>query len=484
MTTTYPMPEAHTQSDVKPLWAGVIHWAALLVVLSGTFMVTLDFFIVNVAIPSLQQSLHANSGAIQLVVAGYGLALAAGLITAGRLGDLYGRRRMFALGLALFTLTSAACGLAPNPGVLVTARVLQGAAAALLSPQVLAIVGIIYTGEDRARAFTVYGLALGIAAVSGQLIGGLLIQANVVGLGWRSCFLINIPVGVIALSLVPRVLRESRSDGARQLDLVGAFMVTLGMVAIVFPLIVGRELGWPAWTWLCLAASAPLLLGFIVYQRRRILRGRSPLLDLSLFGEQVFTAGLLTTLVFFAGMASFFLVLSLYLQEGHGLSPLAAGLTFSVLGVGYLVASLYAQRLTRWLGHLSLAIGVLGMAAGLALMLLMVADIGGGGSIAWLTPALLLDGAGMGLVLAPLSSIVLAGLPPRHAGAAAGVLATMQQVANALGVALIGIIFYGALGATNPVSAYPHAFDASLIYLIALEVGVAALILFLPRQRA
>lgn len=484
MTSTYPIPEAPTSVRPASLWASLRHWAALLVILSGTFMVTLDFFIVNIAIPSLQQELHADSGAIQLVVAGYGLALAVGLITGGRLGDLYGRRRMFALGLALFTLTSATCGVAPNPEVLVLARVLQGAAAALLSPQVLAIVGIVYTGEDRARAFTAYGLALGIAAVGGQLIGGLLIQSDIAGLGWRSCFLINIPVGVAALCLTPRLLPESRGQGSRQIDLIGAALVTLGLAAIVLPLILGRELGWPGWSWICLAASVPLLLTFIRYQRWLATHRRTPLLDLSLFRERSFTVGLLTTLVFFGGMASFFLVLALYLQTGRGLTALAAGTTFSVLGLGYLVSSLYAARLTQRFGRNTLSIGALVMALGLALMLLTVAELGSGGSMLWLIPSLLLDGLGMGLVLAPLSSLVLAGLPAQHAGAAAGVLATMQQVANALGVAIIGIVFYGALSGASRADAYPQAFAASLAYLVALGVGVAVLIRFLPRQHA
>ncbi len=482
MSSIYQIPDVHTDSKPGQLPARLAHWAALIVILSGTFMVTLDFFIVNVAIPSLQRGLRANSSEVQLVVAGYGLTLAAGLITAGRLGDLYGRRRMFALGLALFTLTSAVCGLAPNPSILVVARLLQGGAAALLAPQVLAMVGIVYTGEDRARAFTVYGLALGIAAVGGQLIGGLLIQADVAGLGWRSCFLMNIPIGVVALYLTPRLLPESRADGSRGLDLGGAALIMLGMVAVILPLIVGRELGWPGWTWLCLAAAAPLLLVFTLYQRHLTLCGGSPLLNLALFGERVFTVGLLTVLVFFAGMASFFLVLALYLQAGRGLSALAAGTTFSALGCGYLVASLYAQRLTRRFGRKALTIGALVMALGLALLFLTVAEVGAISSTALLIPALLLDGAGMGMVLAPLSSLVLAGLPVQHAGAAAGVLATMQQVANALGVAVIGVIFYSTLS-SGGAAAFPRAFDASLIYLVVLAVGVAVLIRLLPRQR-
>lgn len=486
MTSTNLLSNPATGAVSRPSRPDLRRWVALPIILSGTFMVTLDFFIVNVALPSLQEQLHAGTAAIQFIVAGYGLALAAGLITAGRLGDLYGRRRLFAIGLALFILSSLACGFAPTPAVLVLARLAQGIAAALLSPQVLAIVGIVYTGEDRARAFTVYGLALGVAAVGGQLIGGLLIQANIAGLGWRTCFLINVPVGVAALLLTPRYIPASRLENRErrgQLDLLGAALVTLGLLAIVLPLIEGRVLGWPLWIWLCLASSAPLLLAFVAYQRWRSARGRAPLLDLTLFAERAFSTGLVTTLAFFGGMASFFLVLALYLQLGRGLSALASGATFSVLGLGYLLSSLYAPRLVRRFGRRSLTIGALIMALGLAVLYVTVTDIGVSGPLALLAPGLLLDGLGMGLVLAPLSSVVLAGLAPQHAGAAAGVLATMQQVANALGVAIIGIIFYGTLAHTSRLTAYSHAFGASLIYLIALTLAVVALLQLLPRNQ-
>jgi len=468
------------------------HWAALPVILAGVFMVTLDFFIVNVAIPSMQRGLRASAASIQLVIAGYGLAIAAGLITGGRLGDLYGQRRLFALGLALFTLTSAACGLAPTPEVLVLARVAQGLAAALLSPQALALLGSVYSGEERARAFTAYGLALGLAAIGGQLIGGVLIQANVAGLGWRACFLVNVPLGAAALLLTPRLIpaaraegrgQAARAEGRGQLDLTGAVLVTLGLVAVVLPLIEGREQGWPLWTWLCLAAAAPLLLAFGGYQRRLGVRGGQPLIDSALCGERAFTVGLLITVVFFAGMASFFLVLTLYLQQGRGLDALASGEIFTVLAVGYCATSLGAGQLTRRLGRQALAVGALGMAAGLVLLRVTVAHVGVGSPITLLAPALLLDGAGMGLVIAPLTATVLAGLAPRHAGAAAGVLATMQQVGGALGVAVIGLIFYGALGHAAPRDAYPRAFDAGLLYLIALAVAVAVLVQLLPRDR-
>jgi len=467
--------------------AGVRHWLALPIILAGVFMVTLDFFIVNVAIPSMQRGLHANAAAIQFVIAGYGLAVAAGLITGGRLGDLYGQRRLFALGLALFTLTSAACGLAPTPALLVLARVAQGLAAALLLPQALTLLGSVYTGADRARDFTAYGVALGLAAIGGQLMGGVLIQADVAGLDWRACFLVNVPIGA-ALLLMPRLIPASRAEGRGRLDLAGTVLVTLGLVAVVLPLIEGREQGWPLWTWLCLAAAAPLLLAFGRYQRWLGVRGGQPLIDPALCGERAFTVGLLITVVFFAGMASFFLVLALYLQQGRGLDPLASGEIFTVLAVGYCATSLGAGRFTQRLGRQALAVGALAIAAGLALLVVTVAHIGLGGPAALLAPALLLDGAGMGLVIAPLTATVLAGLAPRHAGAAAGVLSTMQQVGGALGVALIGLIFYGALGHVAlghvaPRHAYPRAFDAGLLYLIVLALVVAVLIQLLPRDR-
>src|SRR6185503_3118627 len=273
-------------------------WAALPVVLAGTFMVVLDFFIVNVAMPAMQADLHAGTGALEWVVAGYGLTFATLLITAGRLGDQFGRRRMFSTGLALFTLASAACGLAWSPTALVAARVVQGVAAALLSPQVLSIIGVAYTGPDRVRALSIYGIVLGLAAVGGQLVGGVLVQADVAGLGWRSCFLINVPVGLAALALAPRLVPESHAGRASRIDVAGTVLVTAGLTAVILPLVEGRRHGWPLWTWLALGAAPVLLGAFAVHQRRLGRRGGAPLLDPALFRKRAFSAGLLTQLVF------------------------------------------------------------------------------------------------------------------------------------------------------------------------------------------
>src|SRR6266568_5094526 len=234
-------------------------WVALAVLMAGTFMIVLDFFIVNVALPSMQLDLQASSSAIEWVVAGYGLTFATCLITAGRIGDQIGRRRTFSIGLGLFTLTSVACGLAPNPPLLIAARLLQGLAAALISPNVLAIIGVTYQGPDRVRAMPVYGMVMGFAAAGAQLIGGALVQADIAGLGWRTVFLINLPVGLAGVLLTPGQLPESRTAGSR-VDLIGTALITAGLAAVLLPLVEGRQQGFPAWTWISLGL-APVVLG-------------------------------------------------------------------------------------------------------------------------------------------------------------------------------------------------------------------------------
>lgn len=449
-------------------------WLALPVILAGAFMITLDFFIVNVAVPSMQGDLHATSTSIEWVVAGYGLAFAAGLILGGRLGDLYGRRRLFMIGLELFTAASLICGIAPTAGLLIAARVLQGAAAALMFPQVLAILGLAYTGEDRAKAFTAYALSLGFGGIGGQLIGGALIHADIAGSGWRACFLINIPVGVGALLVARRYVPESQAGGTARLDLVGAGLISAALVALVLPLVEGRQHGWPTWTWISLGVAAVLLAEFVWWERRT----SNPLVDMTLFRERAFRAGMLTTLTFFAGLASFFLVLALYLQLGRGMGPLESGEIFSLLGIGFLATSMASQGLTARYGRQVLAAGALVVALGLVLF-----RISADGSTLALLPAFVVDGAGIGLVMAPLTATVLSGLTPKHAGSAAGVLSSVQQVGNALGVAIIGIVFYDAAGSARSGKAIVHAFEVSIPYLVGLALAVALLVQLLPRRR-
>ncbi|WP_371785114.1 MFS transporter [Streptosporangium subroseum] len=459
--------------------APVMTAGGLIVLLAGIFITTLDFFIVNVAIPALQHDLHASPSAIQLIVAGFGIALAAGLVTGGRLGDLYGRRRLFATGLVVFTLASAACGVAPGAAFLVGARVVQGIGAALLMPQVLAIMNTAYTGERRAKAFSAYGMALGLGGVFGQLIGGVLIKLDIAGLGWRGIFLINVPIGAVALALVRRSIPESRATGAR-LDLLGTALVSLGLVAIVLPLIQGPQQGWPEWTWLCLAASAPLLAAFVLYQHRLTVRGGSPLIDLSLFRRRAFSAGVAIGLLYSMTTASFFLILALYLQDGRGLSALESGLVFLPLGIGYFASSAASGRVAARLGRQVVTVGILVAATGYA-VLAAVSVLGTPHTIAWVIPGLFIAGAGLGFVMAPLPAIVLAGTAPQHAASASGVLNTSQQAGNAIGVAVIGAVFYSALGDQPVPGLYPHAFALGLSLLVGLCAVVAATVQFLPR---
>ncbi|MEU0564623.1 MFS transporter [Nonomuraea sp. NPDC005983] len=442
-------------------------WWALPVVLVAVFMTTLDFFIVHVAIPSIRADLPAGGAAVQLTIAGYGLAYAAGLIVSGRLGDLYGPRRVFASGLALFTVASAACGVAPSVEALVPARVAQGVAAALLAPQVLTLLGVLYQGEDRARAFRWYGTAVGLAGTSGQMLGGLLVSAAPVELGWRACFLINVPIGAAALCLTTRLLPVTGSGDpashGRGLDVVGAVLVAAGLVAVVLPLAQGREAGWPWWAWACLAASAPTLAGFARRQRRLAADGREPLLDLRLLREPRFVAGLVAVALLFGCSAGLSFVLALYLQDGLGLSPLAAGGLCTALNAGFFVASLRAGRRPPVVGAVALVIGLalLCLAFGASPYWLVVGSLVAG---------LLVAGAGMGLVMSPLVSDALAGVRPELAGAAAGVLGTVQEAGGVLGATATGAVFFAALD-----GGWQAAAQAGTAVTLACALGVAAL---------
>ncbi len=339
------------------------------VLLCATFMIVLDFFIVNVALPAMQADLHATASATEWVVAGYGLTFAVLLITAGRLGDRYGRRRVLCAGLAVFVVASALCGLAAGPAVLIAARLAQGCGGALISPNVLAIIGVTFSGPARIRAITSYGIVMGLAAAGGQLAGGLLIAANLLGLGWRTVFLINIPLGVAALACARRQVPESRAGYATRLDVRGLLLVTAGLTALVLPLVEGTSQHWPVWTWLSLAAAPVLLWLFGVSQAAAARRGAAPLLDPALFRGPDLAAGLVTQLVFWCGQASLFLVLALYLQLGRGLDPLQAGLVFSVLAAAYLATSVRAPALTLRHGRRLIAAGALLLAAGEAALL-------------------------------------------------------------------------------------------------------------------
>ena len=469
-TLTSPTPSASARAADRRR-----HWAPLAVILAGTSMSVLDFFIVNVALPAMQRSLHAGGSTLEWVAAGYALTTAVLLIASGRLGDRFGRRRMFTLGLALFTLASLACGLAPDSATLIGGRLAQGAGGALMGTNVLSLIGVIYSEPgDRARALGAYATVMGFAAVGGQLIGGALLQLDPFGLGWRSCFLINIPIGLVAMATCPRVVPESRGE-VSTLDVSGIVLVTAALTALVLPLVEGRQLGWPLWCWISLALAAPLTLACALQQRGVQRAGMLPLLDRTLLSHAGFRAGLVAQLVFWCGQASFFLILALFLQEGEGLSPLAAGAVFITLALPYVVTSMRAPRLAARHGRRVVTASALTLVAGHLVLIATVALGGTSGSVLLLLPGLCLVGTGMGLGIAPLTGGLLAALRPEQAGAASGALTTAQYVGSALGVALVGIAFFGGLGA-----GFAVAFEHGLWVLAGALALVAALSRRLP----
>jgi EmrB/QacA subfamily drug resistance transporter len=439
-------PTATTDPGRAPGAADPRRWIALAVVLIAGFMQLVDISIVNVAIPSIQRDLDATYAQIQWVLAGYQLAFAVMLITGGRLGDIFGRKRLFMTGMAGFTLASAFCGLAQNPGMLIGSRVLQGLMGAIMFPQILSVIQVTFPPRERGTAFGMFGATIGLATITGPLVGGLLIEADLFGLEWRPIFLVNVPIGIAALAAATRYLIESKAPRALRLDPVGVAIVTTGLLLLVYPLVQGRDLDWPLWTFLSMAAAVPVLAGFAAYERRKKALDGSPLVDLDLFRQRAFVPGLAVAAIFFMGIPAFFLTFSLWLQIGLGFSPLHAGLTGAPFAVGSALASAASVRLAPALGRRILSVGALLLVAGMVALIWTV-DRYGGAVHSWqLLPALLVCGLGLGSVVAPLVNVVLAGIRGQDAGAASGVLSTVQQVGGAVGVALIGVIFFGLLG--------------------------------------
>jgi EmrB/QacA subfamily drug resistance transporter len=439
------------------------------VLLAPIFMVILDVFIVNVTAPSLRADLGASDSEVQWVVGAYLLSYAVSLVTGGRLGDVAGRRRMFRLGVAGFTAASALCAAAPTPNALIAARLLQGFAGAAMWPQTLSIIQVELSPGERPRALGVMGLVQGLAAISGQIIGGGLIALDVLGLGWRTVFLINLPVGLVALLAVGRLIPESRSETAHRLDLAGVALASLALALIMVPTVEGRELGWPPWIFVALAAAIPAVLLFLRVERRVAAAGGAPLAELRLFEARGFRVGVLSAVILYF-VISFFLFLSIYLQEGLGLSALHSGLAFTPLAVAYSSCSIAGPRLGERFRELLPQVGAGIAALGLLGTSLAVVDTGGSVS-APLILAMLPVGGGLGMAIPSLMNVVLRAVPASDAGAASGMLTTSQQIGNALGVATVGTIFFGALGSGTGSDAYGHAF----IVAMSVQAGCALL---------
>ena len=456
----------------------------LVVLLSAWFMAQFDFFVVNVAAPSLQRELGAGPAALQLIVGGYIFAYAGGMITGGRLGDLYGYRRMFVGGMIAFTIASLLCGVAANPAQLVVARLVQGCTAAMMVPQVLAVITSVFPAETRPRALGWYGAAGGLGSIAGQVLGGLLVTADLFGLGWRIIFLINLPIGVVATVLAVRLLPRREPGRPARLDPLGAIGIATTLALLLVPLVLGHEEGWPAWTWICMAGALPAGAVTTAWQRRLGARGGQPILDMSLFKVGSYVAGIGAAAAFLAYFASFMFTLTLLLQDGLGLSALQAGLAFAPMGVLFSVTALAGSRLVDRYG---LRVVVLGAGLTVTSLLLLalrlyVADADAG--LAWIIALITLVGTGNGLVLPHLIGVALVRVRPHQAGVGSGILTTAQQFAGSAGIAIVGTVFFTVASPFPATADFTRAMTSSLLIDSGLLLVVIALVGYNARVSA
>jgi EmrB/QacA subfamily drug resistance transporter len=447
-------------------------WAVLALVLAAECMDLLDGSIVNVAAPTIRTELHASAAALQWVIGGYALAFAIGLITGARLGDRYGRKRLFVAGSVGFAAASLAAALAGSPAMLIGCRLAQGAAAALLIPQGLGIIRDVFAPAEQGRAFAVFGPVIGLSAVLGPIIGGALVSLDAFGTGWRLIFLVNLPLAVAAAIGATRIMPESRAPQAPRPDAPGALLGAAAMGLLIYPLIQGRQAGWPAWTYLMMAASvlaAGLLAG---WSRRQSRRGRDTLIETGVFRHRGYSAGLACVVVFFAGMAGILLALTLYLQFGEHFSAVHAGLTLAPFAAGSAAGAVMAATVVvPRLGRGALQVAAVLLAAGTWWLRSIIDTHGLATSSAELIPAQLLLGAGIGMLISPLFDFILAAVGDHEVGSASGVLNAVQQLASAIGIAAIGTVFFSTLGRSG--------FVAAISRCLMIELGIAAVLVVL-----
>jgi EmrB/QacA subfamily drug resistance transporter len=459
-------------------------WWALGAVLTGAFMILLDGTIINVAVPVIKTDLSASYAGIEWVISGYVLAYGLLLIPAGRVGDRFGHRAVLLAGMAGFVIMSSLCATAHSPTQLVVYRVLQGAMAGVLNPQVLAVIQLGFPDQERGRAYGIYGAVSGIGVALGPVLGGALIQANIDGSSWRPIFLINVPVGIVAIGMTLRLVKETRGR-AGSLDPLGILLICAAVLLVSVPLIQGQADGWPAWTWICFGAAAVTLAAFVGWEKRTARRGSSPLIDVNLFRNRAFSAGVGLGLAYFAGFISLFFLLSLLLQSGLHKSALTAGLIILPFALGTFFGAAVSDGFAKRLGRGVLALGAAMVAVGIAATI-AVLRARGASLLGWeLIAPLGFGGLGSGLIIAPNVSLVLEHVPWQDAGAASGILNTAQRIGQALGVAIVGAVLASQLARHSALSApahYSRAVQVASLYCLGLVVVALALVFVIPRR--
>ncbi|WP_406437535.1 MFS transporter [Streptomyces sp. NBC_01613] len=468
MTTTTSSPaRAAALSPHATARAGGLHPAGVFILLAGAFLPIMDFFITNVALPSIDASLHASASSLELVIAGYGVVYATLLVLGGRLGDRYGRRRVFLSALVGFVLASLACGVAPSVGALIAARLVQGATAALLIPQVLATFHQVLEGERKSRAVALYGATSGIAAVVGQLVGGLLVSADIAGTSWRPIFLVNVPIGVIVLIVAARIVPDTRSHHPVGIDLPGTVLFAATLTALLVPLTEGHSLGWPWWTWLLLAAAVILGAATYVVEKRAERRGEVPLLPPSLLRLPSMSRGLVMVFAFSIGFGAFMFVFALTVQNGLHANALHGGLAILPMALLFFAGSLFAPRLISRFGRAALSAGAVVQLAGLVSLVWVLLVKWPHVSLWDMAVPLALAGAGQSMLFAGLFRSVLADVPAHLGGIGSGALITLQQSGLALGVATLGTLY---------ISLAPHGVSHAFAGVEYVHMGIVALL--------
>jgi EmrB/QacA subfamily drug resistance transporter len=478
MTTVADLPGALDQSSevAEPSSPRRI-WTGFAVVLAAMIMNLLDSTIVNVAAPSIQRDLGMSSSALEWIAAAYTLAIAIGLMTGGRLGDMFGRKRMLMTGLAGFVIASAACAFAWSPGSLIAARVLQGLAAAMLTPQAFGLIRDLFPPAQMSKAFAALGPVIGLSTVAGPIVAGLLLKANLLGTDWRALFLINLPLGIFALVVGARVLpARSAADRKVRLDGVGTALLAAVSFLLVFPLVDGRGLGWPAWIFGVLAATVPVLAAFGWHQRCRVRSGRTPLVELSVLRKRSYVSGVLFVLVFFAAIVGFSLTMGLFLQIGLGFTAIHASLLLAAMAAGAFIGSGVGAWAATAVGRPILHIGLAIMAAGTLVLYFSLTSVSGTVSALDLIPGMAVFGVGIGMIFVPLFSIIMGEIDDHEVGSASGLLESAQQLGASLGVALLATLFFSTISLER---GGPHAAMAAGRDLLAAEHTLLATLMLI-----
>lgn len=465
-------------------------WLALFVLLLGTFMVILDSFIVNIAIPTIQVQLHASASQIQFIVVAYVLSYAVLLIMGARLGDKLGRKKIFITGMSVFILASAMCGFAINTSFLIVSRVLQGIGAALLIPQVLSIIQIIFPPEEKGKAIGLYGAVSGLGLIAGQMIGGLLLHWNVWELGWRSVFLINIPIGILAVLLIIPLIPEICSKEEKGIDWIGMILLACSMFLLVYPLVMGREAGWPLWVYMSFISSLLLFIFFLFHEKKMVLSEKEPLIPVEIFTDSSFSFGILTILAYQIGNGGFFLVVSLILQDGLLLSAMDSALAFTPIGGAFFIACLLAPKWSKKTNGAVLKWGALILIIGYLAVIAVTYYFEK--RLYWqqfIIPFFLI-GFGQGLIGAPLMGTILSNVRRNYVGSASGILSTFMQLANVFGIAIIGTVYFSSINIRKieqlghlGVESYMDSFNVALLCSMSLAIITFILIFYLFFQQ-